>query len=129
MLEGKIVLPESVQQLILSRIESVAQLEALLLMRRSTGRGFTPAELASQLYIKEKEAASVLTALSNRGLCVGTDGSYRYQPESEELEQQVAELAETYREKLILVTKLIHQRAAKPAAQSFADVFRFRKEE
>lgn len=121
------MLPEPVRQLILSRIESVAQLEALLLMRRQPEHGWNAPELAAQLYIKDKEAISVLAALKSNGLIAESDGLSRYQPESEEIREQVDQLADTYREKLILVTKLIHERATAPA-QKFADVFRFRKD-
>lgn len=123
------VLPESVQNLILTRIDSVAQLEALLLMRRRPEHAFNPDELASQLYIKPKEAAAVLATLKRRELCTESGGLYRYGPKTEDLGRQVDDLADAYREKLILVTNLIHERARKPEAQSFADVFRFRKDE
>ncbi len=124
------LLPKSVQELILSRIESVAQLEALLLMRRNQEHSFTPTELAAHLYIKPEEAGSVLDALAARGLCAVNGTGIQFQPETPELAAQVNQLADAYREKLILVTQLIHQRSReKPAAQKFADVFRFRKED
>lgn len=126
---GEHVLPESVQQLILTRIDSVAQLEALLLMRRRPEHAFSPDELASQLYIKPGEAALVMATLKRQELCLESSGLYRYGPGTQALERQVDELADAYREKLILVTNLIHQRARRPEAQSFADVFRFRKDE
>lgn len=122
-------LPETVQKLILERIESVAQLEALLLMRRNPEHGWTARELAGQLYISPKEAALVLSCLIARGLCQKKNDLAHFQPESPELDAAVTLLAETYREKLIPVTKLIHQRASRPDAQQFADVFRFRKGE
>lgn len=123
------LLPKQVEDFISASIESVAQLEALLLMRSDRGHSWTSQELAAQLYIKEKEAASVLAALASRQLCREDRGAYQYHPESEEVESDIELLAETYRQKLILVTNLIHQRSKRPAAQQFADVFRFRKDE
>lgn len=123
------LLPRRVEDFITARLESVAQLEALLLMRSDRVHSWSPRELAAQLYIKEREAASVLAALTSHQLCRENQGAYQYHPENEEMEADVDLLAETYRQKLILVTNLIHQRTKKPAAQQFADVFRFRKDE
>lgn len=122
-------LPDVVQELILERIESVAQLEALLLMRRTADQVWTVQELAGQLYIPPQDASLAMGALIERGFCQKKGDAALYQPESPELEAAVALLADTYREKLIPVTKLIHQRAKKPGVQQFADVFRIRKEE
>lgn len=122
------VVPEAVKRFLLARIDSVAQLEALLLMRRNRPRRWTADELAGQLYIRPREGADVLSALLARGLATQLDGAFRYRPESPEVEALVDELAETYREKLIPITNFIHQQAKRPADR-FADAFQFRKED
>jgi hypothetical protein len=122
--------PPDVRQFILDSIDSVAQLEALLLLYRSPEQEWTADEVAHRLYIDARSAREMLAALATRGLIAAEGQSeirYRYRPRSEDLATQVARLEAVYRERLIPVTKLIH---AKPTGtiQHFADAFRLRRD-
>ena len=122
--------PEDVKQLIIDKIDSVAHLEALLLLR-STPEEWPAERLAQRLYIDEPAAAKILAQLRSNGFLTVREESgsrYRYAPASSQLQGQVDRLADTYRQRLIPVTNLIHNKPARRDVQRFADAFRFRRE-
>lgn len=121
-------IPENVHQLIASSLDSVAEMEALLLLRAEPSKAWSSDEAAQRLYISPAEADKCLRALVARGLLKEESG-FRYAPATPELSQAVEDLAETYRTRLIPITRLIHSKSAKTSnVQLFADVFRFRKD-
>jgi hypothetical protein len=120
-------LPDDVRAFVLKHIDSVAQLEALLLTRSAADQPWTVPELASRLYVTEAEAASVVRALHRRGLLAQEDDAFRYQPRHDELRRDVDALAAAYPRFLIPLTKLIHSKPS-VSLRDFADAFRLREE-
>jgi hypothetical protein len=121
-------IPEEVWQLIVDQIDSVAQLEALLLLRGSVEE-WTPEAVAGRLYIDAGAAAELLDTLAWRGfLSIRKERTklYRYAPHSVERARRVDWLAEIYRQRLVAVTALIHERPSR--LPPFADRFEFRTE-
>lgn len=124
-------IPDDVRRFILMSIDSIAQMEALLLLRDKPQEEWDTATIARRLYISEQETSDVLTRLCAQGLLY-VNGSpaprYQYQPQSTEMEQMVNRVADVYTKHLVSVTNLIH---AKPRTriQEFADAFKLRKEE
>jgi hypothetical protein len=118
--------PDSVKRLVAERIDSVPELEAVLLLREHPDRDWTPSEAGQRLYVSTTVAAHVLAKLARDGFLASGAAGYRYAP-SEELVQVVNQLAEAYSHHLVEVTRMIH---TKPPAsiRQFADAFRFRKE-
>jgi hypothetical protein len=57
-----------VQEFIVKKVDSVAQLEALLLLRAGVGRTWHAAAVAQRLYIQPATAASLLRGLHEREL-------------------------------------------------------------
>lgn len=121
------LIPENVQQFILSHIDSIAHMEALLLLRRNPEEYWDVLSVAHRLYIPEKDADALLTRLCANGFLVETDGKFQYRCCSIDLEEMVALVADVYARHLILVTNLIH---SKPLARirEFADAFKLRKD-
>lgn len=122
-------IPEDVKEFIVGRIHSVAELEALLLLRRDPQVAWGAEALAGRLYISPRETAEVLSHLHEEGL-ISLSGDepveYHYQPNSPEVASLVDRLAEAYAKYLVAVTHLIHS-TAPPKVQKFADAFRIRK--
>jgi hypothetical protein len=118
-----------ISSFILEKIDSVAQLEALLLMRANRDEEWSAGTLAKRLYISESETAAILTALSARDfLQSGSDTLlFRYKPSSLPFQLMVDRLAELYAKQLVPITNLIHSKA-KTRVQKFADAFRFTKD-
>jgi hypothetical protein len=121
------LLPDTVRSFVLKYVDSVAELEGLLLARSHAESGWDVGELAARLYIREAEAASVLHALHRRGLLSRDRDSYRYDPKPVAVRAEVDALAHAYPRFLIPITHLIH---TKPRAslRDFADAFRLREE-
>lgn len=123
-------IPEDVQRFVLEKIDSVAQLEALLLLRGNPDRDWAARALAARLYIGEEQTAELLLALRAQGFVAvnAQDASlYRFQPATAELAHMLDRLAEIYAKHLVPVTNLIHSKP-KPRIQQFADAFRLRKD-
>jgi hypothetical protein len=120
-------LPDVVRQLVLRYIDSVAELEGLLLMRAETASPWEASRLARRLYIKDRAAKDVLHALFRRGLLSREGEAFCYAPESDALRASVDRLAVAYPRFLIPITNLIHAKP-RPGLREFADAFRFRED-
>jgi hypothetical protein len=118
--------PKHLRDFIARYIDSVAQLEALLLLRSNPAERWGIEPVANRLYVAPGEALEILDRLCRDGLLNSDNGVFRYDCAVQELRQTVDELAETYRRQLIPITKLIH---AKPRRiRAFADAFKFTKD-
>lgn len=99
--------PESVREFVAKHIESVAQLEVLLLLRAAGDKEWTPQEVSAALVIQpETAAASWLTELERRGLAGERNGAYRYDPPEQERPTLDA-LAESYATDRVALVALI----------------------
>jgi hypothetical protein len=124
--------PEDIARFIADRIDSVAELEALLILRQSAPSPWDARTLAGRLYIGEAQADSVLRALCDKGLAKlesGSDSQYQYCPASRDLGLTLDGLARIYPTHIVPVTKLIHSKPKVHRVQGFADAFRFRKDD
>jgi hypothetical protein len=125
------MIPDDVAQFILDKIDSIAQLEALLLLRRDPEEGWSAAKLAKRLYTSETQTIEALERLCGAGLAVAAEGEsviYNYQPVSTELGELVDRTAHAYSKHLVPITNLIHSKT-KTRVQEFADAFRIRKDD
>lgn len=124
-------IPDDVAQFIVERIDSVAQMEALLLFRSHPTQEWSVEELAKRLYITQKQTADLLSSLCAHEILVAISGEspkYRYQPGSKKLQLMVDRVTEIYSKHLVPVTNLIHSKPT-TRVQEFADAFKFRKDE
>jgi hypothetical protein len=122
--------PAELKQFIEFYIESVPQLEALLLLRSDPLRRWQPADVAKSLYIPEVAATALLAEFVRRGFAIlqpPPDGGYLYQSRDAEMDRLIDQLATAYHERRVAVVSLIY---SKPLhrVQTFADAFRFGKE-
>ena len=115
--------PKDIRRFIAKNIDSIGQLEALLLLR-AEARPWKAVEVASRLYTGEDETIAMLEGLCRADLLVCAGGVYAYECGSEELRRMVDDLAEVYSRHLIPVTNLIHANSRR--IRVFADAFRFR---
>lgn len=122
--------PELIQ-FIAQHVESLAQLETLLLMRQDPQRHWDCAELSRLLYITPDMCGGLVKELEQRGF-VGrepeTDGQFRYQPAHADFDRLLGELSAIYQERRVAVITQIYSRPQKKI-QTFADAFRLRREE
>ena len=120
--------PTDVRQFIGQNIESLAQLESLLLLRRDAQQTWSSAALAKILYITPEMAAILLLDLARRGFATSVGDGYRYQVKSEDVDRAIGQLARLYEDRRVAVISAIYSKPL-DKVQTFADAFRLRKEE
>ena len=103
------VIPARVIEFLAENIDTVPQLEAMLLLWQAPNSRWSVEELAVRLYVSKEEAAAIIRALQMRALIV-SDG----QPNA-------------YRHHLIDITKFIHSRASS-AVRAFARAFDLKRD-
>jgi hypothetical protein len=119
-------IPAELKDFLARHIDSIAQLEALLLSRGSAGAVWDAPATSKRLYIGEQEAAATLAHLAEQGLLMRAAAGYKFSPQSAELAGVVDLLAHHYARHLIPITNLIH---AKPRRiRQFSDAFKLKKD-
>lgn len=118
-------IPHVVMSLIADRLDSIPELEAVLLFRES-GTHWTADLAGRRLYVSTTVAAYILERLHENGFLVPDGSGYRYQPDTEELAHAVDQLALAYRQHLMAITHVVHSKPSQ-SVRNFADAFRLRK--
>src|ERR1043165_7255094 len=117
--------PDDVRDYILTHIDSIVQLEALLLLRAHPGESWDIVTMARRLYVSEPEVSDAVGRLVSNGIVSSEQDHFSYRPPPD-IRDLIERVAATYRRHLIPVTTLIH---AKPSRISqFADAFKFRRD-
>jgi hypothetical protein len=121
------VIPEIVRRLITDRIDSIPELETILLLRQYRTQTWNAIDTGKRLYVSSTVAVHMLDALTDRGFFARSADGYTYAPESPQLEAAVDALADAYTQHLFAVTTFVH---AKPSmsVRLFAEAFRIRKD-
>jgi hypothetical protein len=122
--------PEDMRRFVVENIDSVEQLEVLLLLRADPAREWDAAAVSQALCTSLESVTKRLAGLRAQGLLAGSGeagGRYRYGPSTAEQNHLVGALAEAYRERRVAVITLIYSKPADPV-QAFADAFKLRKE-
>jgi hypothetical protein len=104
-------IPDDIAQFILNEIDSVAYMEALVLLRQYPARKWSIPALAESLYTGQNQVAEIVARLCAQGIAIvdNADSSlYIYQPRSGELTKTIDRLADIYAKHLVPVTNLIH---------------------
>jgi hypothetical protein len=120
-------LPEDVHRFLHQNVDSVEQLEVLLLLRRTPERAWTSDEVATAVYSHPTSVVRRLAMLLGQGLLRERDsGSYQYAPRTAELHDTVTRLDHMYHARRVAVITLI---ASKPIenVRAFSDAFRIRR--
>ena len=121
-------LPDDVHRFLFQNIDSVEQLEVLLLLKQAPEHGWTAPDVALALYSHPYSIGRRLALLLGQGLLREKEpGCYQYAPRSLELHETVNRVAECYRERRVAVITLI---ASKPIenVRAFSDAFRIRRD-
>lgn len=124
-------IPSELGRLIDDHVESLVQLETLLLLRRECDRVWTAEEVAKALYISRDMCDARLSDLERSGFLARTipaESKYQYHPRDERLAQSADKLAELYQARRVAVIARIYSKSA-DKVRTFADAFRIRREE
>ena len=106
-------LPSDVQRFLHDQIDSLEQLESLLLLFRSRDVTWSAAGVAKELLIADSVAEEALRALCQRGLLTiaTTPEQFRYGPSSTELAVLVERLGELYTDQRAAIMRLMSANA------------------
>lgn len=124
------LIPPDIKRFILTSIDSVPHLEAILLLRQDPDIEWDAKMMAPRLYISENKTRELLADLNTAGFAVLKNQStlsYQYGPLNNELKEMVSKLCYIYAKHLIEVTNLIHTKTGRQA-QQFGDAFKWQKE-
>jgi predicted ArsR family transcriptional regulator len=119
---------EATQAFVADYIDSVLQLEVLLLLRARGDQPSSAEQISKELRIDAAWAAEQLQNLCNRSILVCTDEPvrmYRYQPTRDDLRHTVDDLAQAYADRRVAVVSLIYSKPM-DKIRGFADAFRIR---
>jgi hypothetical protein len=123
-------IPARVLQFLAERIDTVPQLEAVLLLFEDPQRLWSEEELAGRIYVGRQVAATILQALQRQQLVTAESGAavrYRYNPQWDPTGEVMPEVAATYRRHLVPLATFIHSRAS-TAVREFARAFDLKKD-
>jgi predicted transcriptional regulator len=120
-------LPPAVVEFIIECIDSVEQLEMLVLLRTQRDRGWTPAQLAAEMRTTEGSATKRLKGLLKAGLVVSSaDREHRYAPKDSSKDAVVAAVAMSYLTRRFSVIDVILV-GRRNQLGLFSDAFRLRR--
>jgi hypothetical protein len=121
--------PPSVLQFIAERIDTVPQLEALLLLWENPQREWSEEELAARIYVARPIAETIMQALQRQQLVTTEPASarYRYNPQWDPSGEVMPEVAAAYSRHLVQLATFIHSRAS-TAVREFARAFDLKKD-
>ena len=117
-------------QFLHDNVDSVPQLESLILLWNSRPVGWTEEELASRLYTPPEQVRQVLRDLMRLQIVQEIPGppvKYSYLPRSEEQDDLMRAIDNAYRRDLVRISTMIHSKASSPVRE-FAKAFRFKKD-
>ena len=124
-------LSDSLQDFLRRYIDSVEQLEILLLLR-SSGRPWTASEITRELATSAVSAAARLDSLASARLAVrsgdGDGRTYAYKPADAKIRRAVDELAEVYPRRRVAIITFIFA-APDDSLRDFSNAFRLRRKD
>jgi hypothetical protein len=107
-------IPESLGLFIAAHINSIEELEVLILLRATEQREWSAAQVSRELGASEPWIQERLADLASRGFLVVREADaallYRYAPEAQETRARVEELAVTYKQRRLSVINLVYAR-------------------
>lgn len=123
------LITEEIKAFILDHIDSIAELEALLVLRENPSQSWACKDVADRIYSDESTTAAVLHKLISHGLIAPDAGSadrVRYQQSQPEFTEVLNQLAGVYARYVVPITTLIHKKP-RGTIKSFADAFKLKK--
>jgi hypothetical protein len=118
-----------VLKFIADKIDTVAELETLLILSDDEHRLWSAQEISARLYTAPANAMRVLDTLSRRELVAaeGTPSQFRFCPAHSDDREVFAQVASAYRQNLVAITTYIHSKGS-ASVQEFARAFDLKKD-
>ncbi len=119
-------LSADIEAFLVSRIESVERLEALLLLSENGSSPLTATKVGESIGIEEEAAERALHSLQEDGLLEFDGTAFRYAPADRDVSRIVEDLGREYRNRRTEVINAIYS-GNLDRLRRFADAFRLRK--
>ncbi|HEU4535820.1 MAG TPA: hypothetical protein VFS00_16955 [Polyangiaceae bacterium] len=120
--------PEELRRFVAAHLDTVDQLEVLLLLQRRPAEVWTPQRVSDELRTSPMSAAMRLERLCATGLCEEIEGGgVRLRPADASVERAIQLVTAAYREKRVSLIALIYARPPE-GVRAFADAFRLKKD-
>lgn len=119
-------IPPPIKKFVQERLDSVEQLNVLLLLRLSPDRVWSTEQISHELRSTDQSIQKRLEGLYSRNVLVRVpelQGGHRFSPASDECRQLIEELAVINHTKPYRIMELIYSRKS-DALQDFADAFK-----
>jgi len=119
-----------VLKFIAEKIDTVAELETLLILSDDEHRLWSAHEIAARLYTEDSKASRILEALARRQLAAveGTPPGFRFSPAHSDDRKTFTEVADAYRRNLVAISTFIHSKAS-VSVKEFARAFDLKKDQ
>jgi hypothetical protein len=115
-----------IRDFITRHIDTVSQLEALLLLRAERQEHWSLERIAARVYTSPEEIDEVLERFCREGFLVRDGDSFRYECADPATDAIIGRVANAYTTHLIAITNLIHGKSRD--VRAFADAFKLRKD-
>jgi hypothetical protein len=111
-------------------IDSVEQLEILLLLQGNPSRSWNISELSVHLRSHRESVSLRIQGLLTKGFvsCLQAEGrptSFQYSPPSPQVDEKIRILKDAYINKRITVINMIYEKIDRSVIEDFADAFKF----
>ena len=123
-------IPEEVKRFLNQYINSIAELEIILILRMHRDQSWSSSSVADRIYSSEEVTARLLARLTNSGFITAdgpSEAPFQYRPRHQELARMLDQLAEVYAKYLVPVSELVHKKSRRNI-EGLAQAFRIRKE-
>lgn len=122
-------IPERVLRFIADKIDTVPELETLLLLWQDAKKPWDASEIAARVYVPDETASLILRSLHHRQLATqdAQSGAYRYSADWDTGGTLMTEVATVYRRHLIHISTFIHSRASR-SVRDFARAFNLKRD-
>ena len=121
--------PGELKVFVAQHVESLAQLEALLLLKQNPSQTWSSIELAQKLYITVDMCRGLVGDLERRGFVERLpEDRFQYRSPDAESDRRLGELEALYQTRRVAVITEIYSKPVHKV-QTFADAFRLRREE
>ena len=124
------VFSEELERFIAAEINSLEQLEILLLLSGNPHKWWTPAGVYEVVKSSMQSVQERLNDMTNRGILsreIETEARYQFAPQNEQVWKIISELRDAYKERSVKVVQAIYSKPP-DSVQEFARAFRLRKD-
>lgn len=120
-------IPEDIREFLLDCIETVSQLELLLVIYQFKDKKWSAATVSRELRTNPSMAAKQMETLSSKGILKKEDDLFSYSPDSELTHHKVEKLFELYHERPVAIVTFIFTKPEEKL-KGFADAFKLKKD-